>query len=385
MELSPEDALRLNVLLANAEAVRIDENSMTVYGLKKGGEEMKFPLSPTGRSDQYLKLVRSTLSSVVLDSPGGYPVYLKRWTRMGQIDHEQMDRLLKLGEPEAVMAVVCSRNLSDELARRAWWCTPWSEYARRMLESRQVVVGEMGKVLAAHLIEHLPFETVPRDMLDTVRMVLQPGLIDEEQKQRLWQSGARNRSYRIGFLKALPDALPEQQPSRADLVEYRSVLEQLGTEGNPYAGQLLRLLDAAGQAFLAVTEDVLLHPADQDVAIALFNTIGDYFSGLPHVSELSEIGMIDEQVEQLLERDESLHQLMEVVPLLQPEIQAMLVLMHVSEYLLNPVFSQTDAVGTVMQERMEPVTLPFRQAICRLRGKEPTSVSETRGRGRRVR
>lgn len=385
MELSPEDALRLNVLLANAEAVRIDENSMIVYGLKKGGEEMKFPLSPTGRSDQYLKLVRSTLSSVVLDSPGGYPVYLKRWTRMGQIDHEQMDRLLKLGEPEAVMAVVCSRNLSDELARRAWWCTPWSEYARRMLESRRVVEGEMGKILAAHLIEHLPFETEPRDMLDTVRLVLQPGLIDDEQQQRLWQSGARNRSYRIGFLKALPDNLPEQQPSRTELTDYRNLLEKLSTEGNVYARQLLRLLDAAGQAFLMVTEDVLLHPADQEVAIALFNTIGDYFSDLPRSSDLSDISMIDEQVGHLLESDGSLHQLIEVVPLLLPEIRAMLVLMHVSEYLLNPVFSQTDAVGTVMQERMEPVTLPLRQAICRLRGKEPTSVVKSGGRGRRAR
>ncbi len=384
MELSPEDALRLNVLLANAEAVRIGENSMTVYGLKKGGEEMKFPLSPTGRRDQYLKLVRSTLSSVVLDSPGGYPVYLKRWTRMGQIDHEQMDRLLKLGEPEAVMAVVCSRNLSDELARRAWWCAPWSEHARRMLESKQVVVGEMGRVLAAHLIEHLPFETEPRDMLDTVRLVLQPGLIDEEQKQRLWQSGARNRSYRIGFLETLPDDLPEQQPARADAETCRKELTQFAAEGNPYARQLQRLLSAAGQAYLAVTEDVLLHPADQEAAIALFNTIGAYFSDLPHLPGLRDIAGIEQQCEHLLQADSQLRQLLEAEPALEREIRAMLMLSHVSEYLLNPVFSQTDAVGTVMQERMLPVTIPLQQAICCLRGKEARMVSKSRGRGRRA-
>ncbi len=384
MELSPEDALRLNVLLANAEAVRIDENSMVVYGLS-AGQEMKFPLNPTGRSDQYLKAVRSTLSTMVLDSPGGYPVYLRRWTRMGQIDHEQMDRLLKLGEPEAVMAVVCSRNLSDELARRAWWCAPWSEHARRMLESRQVVEGEMGRVLAAHLIEHLPFETEPRDMLDTVRLVLQPGLIDEEQKRLLWQSGARNRSYRIGFLKALPDDLPEQQPARAELAQHAGKLEQLSTAGNPYALQLLRLLGAAGQSYLAVAEDVLLHPADQDVAIALFNTLGGYFNTLPPQERLREINLISTQVEKLLNEDEKVHQLKEVVPSLEAEIRAMLVLMHVSEYLLNPVFSQTDAVGTVMQERMEPVTTPLRQAICLLRGRDLEIAVKPRGRGRRVR
>lgn len=383
MELSPEDALRLNVLLANAEAVRIDENTMTVYGLKDG-EEMKFPLSPTGRSDQYLKLVRATLSAAVLDSPGGYPVFLRRWTRMGQIDHEQMDRLLRLGEPEAVMAVVCSRNLSNELARRAWWCAPWSEHARRMLESKQVVAGEMGKILAAHLIEHLPFETEPRDMLDTVRLVLQPGLIDEEQKQRLWLSGARNRSYRIGFLEALPDDLPEKQPPRTDLAEHRTALEQLSSKGNPFAQQLLRLLDAPGQSFLAVAEDVLLHLADQEVATAQFNTLGGYFSGLPHVEGLCDIAAIEEQVERMLHEQSQPHLLLMAIPTLEQEIRAMLMLTHVSEYLLNPVFSQTDAVGTVMRERMEPVALPLQQAICRLRGRAATKKVRTRGRGRRA-
>jgi hypothetical protein len=383
MELSPEDALRLNVLLANAEAVRIDENNMTIYGLSDG-QEMKFPLTPSGRSDQYLKLVRATLSAAVLDSPGGYPLFLRRWTRMGQIDHEQMDRLLRLGEPEAVMAVVCSRNLSDELARRAWWCAPWSEHARRMLESKQVVAGEMGKQLAAHLIEHLPFETEPRDMLDTVRLVLQPGLIDEEQKQRLWQSGARNRSYRIGFLETLPDALPEQQPPRADAEQYREVLSQLAEDGNPFAYQLQRLLSAAGQSFLTVAEDVLLHPADQEAAIALFNTIGSYFSQLPHAEGLCDIAAIEKQAERMLQENSQLRLLLKAIPVLESEIRAMLSLSHVSEYLLNPVFSQTDAVGTVMQERMLPVTTPLQQSICRLRGKKVTMVTKSRGRGRRV-
>jgi hypothetical protein len=247
-----------------------------------------------------------------------------------------------------------------------------------------VVQGEMGRVLAAHLIEHLPFETEPHDMLDTVRLVLQPGLIDEEQKQRLWLSGARNRSYRIGFLEALPDDLPEQQPPRAELTEHRAVLEQLSTEGNPFAQQLLRLLDVSGQSFLAVAEDVLLHLADQEVAIALFNTLGGYFAILPHVEGLCDIASIEEQVERMLHEQRQPHLLLMAIPALEQEIRAMLMLTHVSEYLLNPVFSQTDAVGTVMRERMEPVTLPLQQAMCRLRGKAATRKVKQRGRGRRV-
>jgi len=39
MELTPEDALRINVLLAGSlKAVRIDESSMTLYALSDKGE-----------------------------------------------------------------------------------------------------------------------------------------------------------------------------------------------------------------------------------------------------------------------------------------------------------------------------------------------------------
>lgn len=381
MELSSEDALRLNVLIANAEAVRIDENSMTVYGLN-GEQEMKFPLNPTGRREQYLQAVRSMLSGAVLDSPGGYPVFLRRWTRMGQIDNDQLDRLLKLGEPEAVMAVVCARNLSDELARRAWWCAPYSEHARRMLESKNVVEGEMGRRLAEHLIEHLPFETEPRDMLNTVRLVLQPGLIDEEQKHKLWESGVRNKSYRIGFLETLPHDLPQKQPPRADLERFRGRLETL--EQNLFARRLLQMLDEAGQSFLAIAEEVMLNPADQDVASALFNALGRHLRELRAAEALRELAEVEALIEQRMSEEQALQELQGVAPELGEELRAMLTLAHVSEYLLNPIFGQTDAVGTVMNEKIEPVTLPLRRAIARLRGQDPDAVrSGSRRRARR--
>jgi len=384
LELSSEDALRLNVLIANAEAVRIDENSMTVYGLN-GEQEMKFPLNPTGRSDQYLQAVRSMLSGAVLDSPGGYPVFLRRWTRMGQIDNDQLDRLLKLGEPEAVMAVVCARNLSDELARRAWWCAPYSEHARRMLESKQVVEGEMGKKLAEHLIEHLPFETEPRDMLNTVRLVLQAGLIGEEQKQKLWESGARKKSYRIGFLETLPHDLPEKQQAREDIEQYRAALQQLVDAENEFAHHLLLILEEVGQSFLEIAEDVLLNPADQDVASALFNALGRYFIALRRAEGLRELHEVEDVVIKMFSEEEELQALQHAVPELEHEIHAMLTLAHVSEYLLNPIFGQTDAVGTVMNEKIEPVTIPLRQAMHRLRGRDPEAMGQGRGRRRRGR
>ena len=116
MELSSEDSLRLNVLLANPlQAVRIDESSMTVHALSDQGEA-SVKLNPRGRDDQYLKKVRELLSSQVLGSPGGYPVFLRRWTRMGQARDNSLEQLLLLGEPEAVVAAVSAQGLTDELA-----------------------------------------------------------------------------------------------------------------------------------------------------------------------------------------------------------------------------------------------------------------------------
>ena len=133
MALSDHDALCLNVLLvADVQAIRIDESNMTVYGLTDRGQA-SVELHPNCRSDQYLRHVREMLSEHVLDSPGGYPIYLRRWTRMGQIRDDTLARFLLLGEPEAVVAVVHAPGLTAELARRAWWAMPRAEHARRML------------------------------------------------------------------------------------------------------------------------------------------------------------------------------------------------------------------------------------------------------------
>ncbi|MCK7576981.1 MAG: hypothetical protein MZV65_14810 [Chromatiales bacterium] len=208
LELSHEDSLRLNVLVMNVEAIRIDERTMTVYGLSARGEA-RVQLNPTGRAEVYLKAVREFLSSAALGSASGYPVHLNRWTRMGQARDTNLARLLMLGEPEAITAVVCAPGLTDDLARRAWWADPVSETARRMLARECVVAGSMGRVLADFLVEHLPFETEARVIIDTVRLVLQPGLVSADTRRRLWDKGDP---------RGVPDRLPAGragQPARA--------------------------------------------------------------------------------------------------------------------------------------------------------------------------
>lgn len=368
MELASEDALRLNVLVQNAQAVRIDENRMVVYGLN-GERELKAPLNPTCRADRYLALVRELLAAAVLDSPGGYPVFLRRWTRMGQIDHDQIDRLLKLGEPEALMAVVCSPGLTDELARRAWWVAPASEYARRMLANPTVAAGAMGKVLAAHLLEHLPFDSEPRDMLDSVRLVLQPGLIDEERRRRLWEAGRARQTYRVGFLMACADALPEPLPPHREFEHWRPALAPPAVQGNPYAALLLKLFDAPGQSFIGAAADALRRPADQEVVAALLNAVGAYFR--PARGDLERLRSIEAvsaaAAAMLAAPDPDLAALLAAVPDLAAAVEAMLVLAHVDEQVVTPIFAASDAVGSVMRKRIAPVVDPLLRHLAVLR------------------
>ena len=383
LQLSSEDNLRLNVLITQAEAIRIDENEMIVYGLQ-GEQEMRVALNPTMRADKYLEQVRELLASVVLDSPGGYPIFLRRWSRMGQIDSDQLDRLLRIGEPEAVMAVVSAPGLTNELARRAWWIAPYSEYARQMLENPTIVEAEMGAILAEHLVEHLPFETEHSDMLHTVRLVLQPGLINEEQRQKLWDRGRSKSTYRVGFLVTLPNGLLESDEARNDFAEISVKLQSLLDDSNPYAQLLLKLLDSGGQTFCRVVNESMHRPADQDVVSALFDAIGSYFGSLRiHNGQLRTVEEIEQIVEGMMSHPaEALKNLLDAAPELESEVRAMLFLAHFDEAVILPVFSLTDAIGSVMQKKIAHISEPMLAQINRLLGLDAQASGGGRSRRR---
>jgi len=369
MELSSEDLLRLNVLLANdVEAIRIDEGSLTVYGLSRGNEA-RVPLRPNCRPEQYLKRVREMLSSHVLGSPGGYPVFLQRWTRMGQARDAQLDKLLLLGEPEAVVAVAGAAGLSDDLARRAWWALPTSDIARRMLEKDTVVQGAMGKQLAAHLVEHLAFETEPMTVIATVQLILQPGLIDAETRARIFRLGTHRNAYHIGFLAASPDELPDAARARADYDHYRAYLDAFAGGGNSLAAFLAKLLDRPGQTFLAVSEAQLQHPVDKYTVAALMEILGNYF--VPARGATGPLGAIDDALEcaaaQVAAAKGELAALLKSLPELREEIGAMLTLAHCSERLITPIIAVTSASGTLLRRKLEPVLEPVLRQYAVLR------------------
>lgn len=368
LELSHEDRLRLNVLVMNVEAVRIDERTMTVYGLSARGEA-RVQLNPTGRPEVYLKAVREFLSTAALGSPSGYPVHLNRWTRMGQARDANLAKLLMLGEPEAITAVVCAPGLTDDLARRAWWADPVSETARRMLARECVVAGGMGRVLADFLVEHLPFETEARVIIDTVRLVLQPGLVSAETRRRLWDKGATHGAYRIGFLQGEPDSLPEPLPARADAGGLDAGLTALAERGNVLAALLRRVLGSGGQSFLAACERVLQKPTEQDAVVALLNVLSGYFHAARHTDAASQdAAVIVQDGAGAATSEPPARELLAALPSLQREIAAVYALARMDEAIVTPIFARSSASGSLMRRKIEPVIRPALDQIAVLRG-----------------
>ena len=364
MALSAEDNLRLNVLLAQElHAVRIDESKMIVFALTAKGEA-RVPLNAIGKDEAYIKEIKSLFSTHVMGSPGGYPVYLKRWTRMGQARDESLAQLLLLGEPEAVVAAVHASGLTDELAARAWWAMPTAENARRMLEKQAVVDGETGKVLADFLIEFLPFEEEQSDMIESVRLVLQPGLISQQEKEKLWSKTKSKRSFYVGFLHAAADDLPIKVEGHPNHEQIKELLAPLLKQGNPYALMLEKVLSEKGQAYVQTVQDALKKPGNQDVIVSLLAAVAKYFEMvLPEDFTTDDIVAICVESETLCCSDNpDVSQVLEALDghadNARSYLCAITVLSCLSVKLVNPVFSRSDAIGTVMRKKIKHITDP---------------------------
>ncbi len=373
MNLSNEDNLRLNVLLhQDLQAIRIDESKMIVYGLSEKGEA-RVDLKANCKDEVYVKEVKELISTHVLGSPGGYPIFLRRWTRMGQSrTNESLERLLLLGESEAIVAVVNADEVTNEIARRAWWAMPTAANARCLLRHDDVIDGSMGKELADFLVEFLPFEEEPHAMLKSAQLVLQRNLITDEVKASLWKKGQRKNALLVGFLKALPDELPLKVAKHKSYEEIKSQLSTLND--NVYAQIILRLLSEQGQAYLQTMETVMKKPSNQEVVVFLFDTIKGYFSDArPNEVKYDDIDLLISDVEKYIEvssmQTEQLQQVLEIDSYLKPLLRSILIFSLLNESLLTPVFSRTDAIGSLMRKKIDHIISPLLKEIAVLRGK----------------
>ena len=381
MALSNEDSLRLNVLLAQkVSAIRIDEGKLIVYALTDKGEA-KIQLNPTARNNKYIKEVKDFLSTKALGTPGGFPMYISRWNRMGDLRNNSLDKLLLLGEEEAVTAVVNNNDLTAELAKSAWWCVQSADNARSMLSNKAVVDGEIGKELTKFLIEFLPFEEDPLKMLISTRLVLQPGLISDEEMMSLWRKAKSKNTLYIGFMDIRPDKLPDQQPEHGRYQEVKENLSTLLEAGNPYAQILCKLLSGPGQTFLKTAEASFKRPPNYDIVGALIETIRRYvFVDHPEAGQnkndlalgLTPGGEIQTDIDAIsalvndiyhdendLNGSEELQAIKSAVPDLSAQLQALLFLTRTSQTVLAPTIAKSTAVGSLMRKKLKPVFDPI--------------------------
>ncbi len=370
MELSNEDNLRLNVLLAqDLQAIRINEGTMTVHALTRQGEA-KVVLNPTTRDEQYLRIVKELFSLKITGSPGGYPIFLKRWTRMGHADNT-LEHMLLLGESEAVVAVVHAPAISHDIGVRAWWALPTTEVAIRLMEHPQISKGELGKELAAYLMEFLPFEEQQVSIVNMVRLCLQGDLITQDEKETLWARAKRRNPFYVGFLHAEPRQIPLNKSCCAKYRELSKALAPLIQAHNLYAKTLCDLLNEHGQRWLETIKLSLEKPVDQDVVISLFIAIGKYFNLPLHTLRLDKRGT--RSIEIAIEHGQEVctnpdnEQLKSLLESLNPEhhalVEAMLVLAQMGEHTLIPIFSGNESVGTVMRKRLLPLTTPLLEKV----------------------
>jgi len=358
LQLSSEDALRLNVLMANKPlAIRINESRLTLFALFENSET-EIQLHANCKDDLYLKRVRGLLSERILGSPGGYPIFLQRWTRVGKARKESIQQLLLLGETEAVVAAAFSKELTDELARRIWWAMDDPENARQLLKNKAVIEGQTGPILAHYLIEFLPFETEPEVILENIRLILQPNLIDESTRQKLWQKSQRKLAYMVGFLIAMPHDLPiaiEAHPFHADIEQSKQ---------DKIAQLLCQVYSSKGQAFIYSIQMVLKKPANQDIVMAIFKVLAHYFSTMREFDpEDKTLAEIETHIQNIEQPSPVISQLIEQKIEIKAAIEAMAVLSRLNYGVLRPVLLTSTAMGTLMRKKIAPVMEPINQYI----------------------
>lgn len=335
-QLASEDALRLAVLLAGElHAVRIDEGTLTLHALTPRGEAC-IALHPDTRAERYLMRVREALAGHAMGSPGGYPVHLRRWTRSGHASPSNLAALLCLAEPEAVTAVSLSAHLTDELARRVWWLQADAPTARAMLGHPVVRRGPMGPVLAAHLLELLPFETDPDTAMASIDVVAAAGLLDAPARERLWRAAQHRPHYLIGWLQRAPETLP---PEAARALP--PAVEAAAERGDALAGLLRQCAAPGGQAALRVMQLALDKLPTHAATYRLLDLIGERFAAARGASAGA------------------------AVP--SHLAEALQVLGNTSAATAEPVLRRTTAVGPLMRRHLAPVLQPIGAQLQALR------------------
>ncbi|HIF46944.1 hypothetical protein [Candidatus Thioglobus sp.] len=339
--LEPEDILKLNVLIATSVAIRIDTYKLTVVGLNAQFKEQIIALKPSGDSEVYIKEVKKLLVTQVLGAMGGYPSYLKRWSRMGQVESSNLTSLLKLGEVEAVVAVSNSTNLDNDLLKLTWWCATntdnQAEIGRFLLTKPFVLNTQTGREIAQYLLEFLPFVNDIEQLIDTTSLVLQEGLIEQKDKDRLWKQGQRKTAFLVGFVERMRGNLPNEFNLKIPNYEHSDL-------------QIIN--NQQSQLFLTTLGHILKKINQEYVLYRALEVLGQYMSH-QDISTQNTIEKITNQISDL-----SLTANNE-----QDKLDARLLLAGVSEKLVVSTISAHNLTGSAIRKKLAHVLEPIQQAL----------------------
>jgi len=339
--LTPEDTLRLNVLISTCEAIRVDIYKLVVVGLTKDKKEQAINLNPDGDSSKYIQAVQKLLVSKVLGSMGGYPSYLKRWSRMGQVSSSNLSSLLKIGNIEAVVAVANSQNLNSEVLDLVWWCATntdqQAEIGRFLLTRDFVVKHAVGKQIANYLLEFLPFTDDTTQLIDTTNLLLQDDLISQESKDRLWKQGMRKTAFLVGFIERMTDNLPNNDNTTALCIDSKE-LDCISTE--------------QGQIMLKTISHILKKINQEHVLYRTLEVLGAYLSH-PMIQPLDQIDALQKQA----------HSVSKTLGLNDEKIKARLLLAGVNERLAVSTISAHGLAGSAIRKKLANVLTPIQEAL----------------------
>jgi hypothetical protein len=241
-----------------------------------------------------------------------------------------------------------------------------AENARQMLHKQAVREGRMGRVLAAYLVEHLPFESEAEKQIDTVRLVLQPGLLEPEQREDLWRKAARKAPYFVGFIATLPDAIPDEQEPHPLWSAHRETLVSLADAGNPVAAALLRVLSPAGQAWVQTLYRIFKKPSTQDVVNITLDEMAAYFGMLRDTPMDATLEELEAEAKTWMSDNAAAREVLDLEGDLEAAVFSVRVLSGMGYGVVRPVFKGTTAIGSLMRRKLEPVMTPLAVHLDRL-------------------
>ena len=133
------------------------------------------------------------------------------------------------------------------------------------------------------------------------------------------------------------------------------------------------MLSERGQATIRTIEDAFVKPGNQDVVISLLTAVAKYFASIvPAEFSEDDITAICDQAEFLCSSgnkdvEEVVIALQDTTDKVQAYLSAITVLACLSVKLVNPVFSRTDAIGTVMRKKIKHISDPVIAQLTILR------------------